>query len=112
MPREIRFYQNYFIDFYVSQIPYVQEKIEYVLKVIRTVDRIPGKFLKHIAGTDGLFEIRVQLGTDIFRIFCCFDSGRLVILFNAFHKKSQKTPRQEIEKAIRLMNNYFREKKG
>ena len=80
--------------------------------MIRTVDRIPGKFLKHIAGTDGLFEIRVQLGTDIFRIFCCFDSGRLVILFNAFHKKSQKTPRQEIEKAIRLMNNYFREKKG
>ena len=110
MTREIEFYENYFIDFYISLDKTTQEKFEYVFKVIRTVDRIPVKFLKHIEGTDGLYEIRVMIGNNIFRVFCCFDAGRIVILFNGFQKKSQKTPKKEINKAIELKQEYFKNK--
>lgn len=111
MTREIRFYENYFIDFYISLDSSIQEKIEYVFKVIRTVDRIPQKFLTHIEGTDGLYEIRIKESCDIYRVFCCFDAGRIVILFNGFQKKSQKTPRKEIDKALRIKQDYFINKK-
>jgi len=104
------FYRSYFNDFYKQQAPKVQEKIEYVLKLIKVVDRIPEKFLKHITGTDGLNEIRIESGSNIYRIFCCFDKGNVVILFNAFQKKSQKTPKQEIVLAERLKNEYFKNK--
>ena len=110
MTREIEFYENYFIDFYISLDKTTQEKFEYVFKVIRTVDRIPVKFLKHIEGTDGLYEIRVMVGNNIFRVFCCFAAGRIVILFNGFQKKSQKTPKKEINKAIELKQEYFKNK--
>lgn len=85
----------------------VKEKIGYVFRVIETVDKVSEKFLKHIEGTDGLYEIRIELGSKIYRIFCCFDRGNLVVLFNAFQKKTQKTPRQEIELAEKLKNEYF-----
>lgn len=84
-----------FIDFYISLDSPIQEKIEYIFKVIRTIDRIPQKFLTHIEGTDGLYEIRIKEGSDIYRVFCCFDAGQIVILFNGFQKKSQKTPGKE-----------------
>ena len=77
MVREIKFYKNYFIEFYLSLDDKTQEKVEYVFKLIRTVDVIPEKFLKRIKGTDGLFEIRIQQGNNVFRIFCCFDQGKL-----------------------------------
>ena len=112
MIREIRFYEKYFIDFYLSLNSTVQEKVEYVFKVIRTVDVIPQKFLKHIESTDGLYEIRIKVGSDIYRVFCCFDEGRIVILFNGFQKKSQKTPKKEIDKALKLKQEYFNKKKG
>ena len=112
MIREIRFYKNYFIDFYISLDSTAQEKIEYVFKVIRTVDRIPEKFLKHLEGTDGLYEIRIKAGSNIYRVFCCFDAGKIVILFNGFQKKSQKTPGKEITKAIKLKDAYFTNKNG
>ncbi|MCK4665042.1 MAG: type II toxin-antitoxin system RelE/ParE family toxin [Bacteroidales bacterium] len=111
MTREIRFYNNYFIDFYISLDSSIQEKIEYIFKVIRTVDRIPQKFLKHIEGTDGLYEIRIKVGSNIYRVFCCFDAGQVVILFNGFQKKSQKIPKKEIDRALRLMQEYFNNKK-
>ena len=112
MTREIIFFQNYFIDFYLDLDLSVQEKIEYVFKVIRTMDMVPERFIKHIEGTDGLYEIRIKTGSDIYRIFCCFDSGRLVILFNGFQKKSNKTPKKEIEHGLRLKAEYFKQKKG
>ena len=65
-----------------------------MFKVIRTVDMIPQKFLKHIESTDGLYEIRIKVASDIYRVFCCFDEGRIVILFNGFQKKSKKTPKK------------------
>lgn len=110
MTREIKFYKNYFIDFYISLDSTIQEKIEYVFKVIRTIDRVPKKFLTHIEGTDGLYEIRINESSDIYRVFCCFDAGRIVILFNGFQKKSQKTPKKEIDKALRIKQDYFKNK--
>lgn len=112
MTREIKFYKKYFIEFYISLDSSVQEKIDYVLKVVKTVDLIPQKFLKHIAGTDGLYEIRIKKGSNIYRIFCCFDAGRLVILFNGFQKKSQKTPKKEIHKALQIRDEYLKTKEG
>lgn len=106
--RQIIFYGHYFQDFYVQQTDNVRVKIGYVFRVIKTVNKIPEKFLKHVEGTDGLYEIRVEAGSNIFRIFCCFDKGNLVVLFNAFQKKSQKTPKQEIELAGKLKKEYFK----
>jgi phage-related protein len=100
------------MDFYLEQSGKVQEKIEYVLTVIRRVDKVPEKFLKHLTGTDGLYEIRVEYGSNIYRIFCFFDEGQLVILLNGFQKKSQKTPAKEIDKAERLKKEYLENKKN
>lgn len=112
MTREIRFYKNYFIEFYIARDIKVQEKIEYAFKLIRTVERVPEKFLKYVQGTDGLYEIRIKYRSDIFRIFCCFDEGRVVILFNAFQKKTKKIPKKEIERGLKLKQEYFQSKKG
>jgi phage-related protein len=73
-------------------------------------DRVPEKFLNHIAGQRGLYEVRIEAGNNIFRIFCCFDKGNIVDLFNGFQKKTQKTPKGEIELAVTLMNEYFETK--
>jgi len=67
---------------------------------------VPEDYLKHLEGTDGLYEIRVQQGSDIFRIFCFFDEGKLVVLANGFQKKTQKTPKIEIEKALKIKHEY------
>lgn len=105
--RQIIFHGQHFQDFYLEQTAKVREKIGFVFRVVKTVDKIPEKFLKHLEGTDGLFEIRIEVGSDIFRIFCCFDKGNVVVLFNAFQKKSQKTPKQQIELAEKLKKEYF-----
>lgn len=109
--RTILFHGQYFIDFYVAQNDQVQQKIEHVFRVVRQVHRVPEKFLKHLTGTDGLYEIRITVGSDIYRIFCCFDEGNLVILFNAFQKKTQKTPKNELLLAQKLKVEYFSSKK-
>lgn len=111
MNRKIIFYENHFIEFYQKLDQKVKEKIQYVFELIRQVDRVPKKFLKHLTGTNGLYEIRVEYQSDIYRIFCCFDKGQLVILFNGFQKKTQKTPQKEIDEAVRLMVDYFKSKK-
>lgn len=81
-----------------------------MLDILEHVERVPTTYLKYIEGTNGLFEVRVQLGTDIFRIFCCFDGNRLVVLFSGFQKKTQKTPQREIARAISIMNDYYKDK--
>ena len=108
--REIKFYKHYFNEFYVAQTDKVRKKIAQTLVWLQTLDRLPITILKSIEGKKGLFEIRIEFGGDIFRVFCCFDEGSLVILFNGFQKKTQKTPSGEIEKAERLMKEYFESK--
>ena len=107
MNRKIIFHGNHFIDFYKDLDSKVKAKIQYVFELIRQVEKVPLKFLSPMTGYDGLFEIRIEYQSNIYRIFCCFDEGRLVVLFNGFQKKTQKTPKTEIEKAMRLKNEYF-----
>lgn len=109
--REIIFYKHYFNEFYAAQTDKVRKKIAQTLVWLQTLERLPVTILKSIEGKKGLFEIRVEFGGNIFRIFCCFDKGSLIILFNGFQKKTQKTLPGEIEKAERLMNEYFETKK-
>ncbi len=105
--RSLVFFQNYFIEFFEAQKEKVKEKLDYVLFLVATVERIPKKFFSDIEGETGLFEIRIEFENNIYRIFCCFDEGDLIILMNAFQKKTQRTPKQEIEKAKRIMKEYF-----
>ena len=108
--RQIIFFKDYFFDFFEQQTEKVKEKIDHVLFVVTVAKRIPQKFFQHVEGTNGLYEIRVEFQGNIYRIFCCFDEGQVVILFNGFQKKSQKTPSGELEKAVKIMNEYFDEK--
>jgi phage-related protein len=81
------------------------------LKIIEYQQFIPARYLEHITGTEGLYEIKFSLGSDIWRVFCFFDEGRLVILLNGFQKKTQKTLKTEISIALRLKEEYFDEKR-
>jgi phage-related protein len=94
--RKISTYGKYFIEFYNKLGKPLQEKIDWVFELVKTVDHIPKKYFQHLENTDGLFEIRIEFESNIYRIFCFFDEGNLVILINAFQKKTQKTPNQEI----------------
>ena len=107
--RQIIYFKNYYFDFFDKQSEKLKDKIDYVLFLITVADRIPQKFFQHIEGTNGLYEIRVEYQGNIYRIFCCFDQGDLVVLFNGFQKKSQKTPKSELEKAVKIMKEYFDE---
>ncbi len=104
--RTIIYYKDYFSDFFVKQNNKVQEKIMWTFDLIEEFDRVPETYLKHIEGTDGLYEIRVQSGSDIFRIFCFFDDGKLVVIMNGFQKKTQKTPKKEITMALKIKKEY------
>lgn len=108
--REVIAYKNYFEDFFREQTRKVQDKIIKVLDILEQVERVPSTYLKYIEGTNGLFEVRVQLGNNIFRIFCCFDGNKMVVLFSGFQKKTQKTPPGEIARAERIMNEYYNDK--
>ena len=108
--RQIIYFKDYFFDFFEQQTEKVKEKIDHVLFVVTVANRIPQKFFQHLEGTNGLYEIRVEFQGNIYRIFCCFDEGQVVILFNGFQKKTEKTPSGELEKAVKIMNEYFDEK--
>lgn len=108
--RTVFLYKDYFTEFFGKQKQKVKDKIIWTFKLIETVQHVPEEYLKHIEGTDGLYEIRVKLGSDIFRVFCFFDEGKLVVLANGFQKKTQKTPKSEIEKALKIKRDYETEK--
>lgn len=108
--RKIFYYRNYYLDFFNTLDFEVKQKFNWTLKLISQVDKVPAKYFKHIENSTGLFEIRVEFGSNIYRVFSFFDKGQLVILVNGFQKKSQKTPIKEIEKAEKLKKQYFDEK--
>lgn len=105
--REVIFFGSHFSTFFESQTEKVKEKIDYVLFVLAHTERVPDKFLKHLSGHKDLYEIRVSYVGNIFRIFCFFDHGKLVVLLNGYQKKSQKTSSREIELAKKLKEAYF-----
>ena len=107
--RTVTLYNNYFTDFFEKQKQKVKDKILWTFRIIETQQHIPVDYFEHIKGTDGLYEIRVKQGSDIFRIFCFFDEGKLIVLANGFQKKTQKTPKSEIEKALKIKKEYEQE---
>ena len=111
MQRQLKTYGNYFLDFYKSLDEKIQEKIDWVFEIVKTADHIPKKFFDHLTGSNGLFEIRIEFESNIYRVLCFFDKGNLVILINSFQKKTQKTPSKEIVLAEKLKKQYFIDKK-
>ncbi|WP_300604902.1 type II toxin-antitoxin system RelE/ParE family toxin [Niabella sp.] len=111
MQRKLLTYGNYFLNFYNGLPLRAQEKIDWVFELIKSAGHIPKKYFDHLTGTDGIFEIRVEYESNIYRILCFFDKGNLVILMNAFQKKTQKTPGKEIVLAQKLKKQYFIDKK-
>jgi phage-related protein len=109
--RNVIAYKTYFLDFYENQDDNVQRKIEWTLNLVRVTQHIPEKYFKHLQGTKGLYEIRVEVESNIFRIFSFFDKGNLIVLGNGFQKKTQKTPKQELERALKIMEEYQNENK-
>lgn len=107
--REIFYYKDYYLVFFETLKPEVQKKLNWTLQLIATIERVPNKYFDHITNSSGLYEIRVEVGTDIYRIFSFFDKGNLIILVNGFQKKTQKTPKSEIELAEKLKKQYFDE---
>lgn len=111
MNRKITTYGKHFIEFYTKLDKEIQEKVDWVFQMVIAVDHIPKKFFQHLEGTDGIFEIRVEFESNIYRILCFFDEGHLVVLINSFQKKTQKTPKAEIALAKKLKKQYFIDKK-
>lgn len=110
--RRVVFYKNYFSNFFTKQRKKVKEKILWTLRLVEQFKHIPVEYFKHIEGTDGLYELRVKQRTDIFRIFCFFDETNIIVIINGFQKKSQRIPKNEIEKAIKIMRKYYEEQKS
>lgn len=103
--RKIKVYGRYFFDFYQNLDDGAKNKIDYILDMLKTQERVHVRFVKHIR--DGLYEIRAEHTGNIYRVFFIFDKGNIVVLFNGFQKKSQKTPEKEIRQAIKLKDEYY-----
>ena len=103
--RRVITYGGYFEAFMKTLTPEQRKKINYGLLLLKRVDRLPSKFVKFIE--DGIYELRTEFEGNIFRTFFIFDNGYLVVLFNGFQKKTQRTPRSEIEKAKRIKEDYY-----
>ena len=103
------FYKDYFERFFVKQTEKVKAKIIWTIELIEELERVPENYLKHLESTKGLYEIRIKHGRDIFRIFCFFDQGKLIVITTGFQKKTQKTPKIEIEKALKIKEEYENE---
>jgi len=110
--RKVVAYRKYFVDFLKAQDDKVQEKIQYVLDLVRFERQVPKKFFKALENTDGIYEVRVITTFKSIRILCFFDDGNLVVLVNCFVKKTQKTPKKEIKLAEKLKKEYLKEKNG
>lgn len=109
MERRIIAFGPYYQEFISTLDEQEKKKVHYILSLLQTEDRLPIKFIKLIR--DGLYELRIQYNGNIFRIFFIFDEGQVVVLFNGFQKKSQKTPDKEIAKALKIKEEYYEYKK-
>ncbi len=107
--REIYYYEHHYLGFFSTLKPKVQQKFNWTLQLIATMERVPEKYFKHMTNSTGIYEVRVEVGPDIYRVFSFFDKGRLIVLVNGFQKKTQKTPKGELELAEKLKKQYFDE---
>lgn len=108
--RTLYFYRGYFNIFFETIGPKAQAKVLWTLKLLQELEVLPMQYFKHLEGTNGLYEIRVAQGNNAYRIFCFFDEGSMVVLTTGFQKKSRKTPRRELRRAIKIKEDYENEK--
>ena len=108
--RNVNLYKSYFKDFYIQLDKKSKAKVDWTIQLIETQEYVPIEYFKKLTGTDGIWEIRVKHSSNAYRILCFFDGGKLIVLENGFRKKTQKTPKSEIEKAERIKKQYFDEK--
>ena len=108
--RTVIAYKHYFADFIATLSKAESNKIQYVLDLLKLENRVPRHYIKFIR--DGVYELRVSYGNNEFRIFFIYDGDTVVVLFNAFKKKTQKTPDNEIKKAIKLKEEYYEAKRN
>lgn len=105
MKRKIITYGGYFEQFISTLTDRELKKLDYIISLLETEDRLPIKFIKFIR--DELYELRMEYNNNIYRVFFIFDNGKIVVLFNGFQKKTQKTPQAEIEKALKIKEAYY-----
>lgn len=113
MSKKVRYaklYRNYFKDFYKKLDKKSRAKVDWTIQLIEYQEYVPIEYLKKLSGTDDIWEIRVRQSSNALRVLCFFDEGNIIILENGFKKKTQKTPKTEIEKAERIKKQYFNEK--
>jgi phage-related protein len=110
--RKINYYKHHYLEFFNLLNKEVQGKLNRTLILISTLQRVPEKYFKHIRGSDGLYEIRTEVGSNIYRVLCFCDEGHVIIWMNGFQKKTQKTPRREIAMANKLKAHYLHEKES
>ena len=108
--REVVFYGEHFQNFYQGLDKKAKLKVDWTINLLETVEQVPEKYFKYLTNTDGLYEIRIEFESNIYRIFSFFDKGKLIIAINGFQKKASKTPKPEIEKALKIKKQYFNEK--
>lgn len=108
--RYIKLFKSYYKEFYLAQTQTVRDKINFVLWMVETQRIIAKKFFRFIEGSDGIYEIRVEIESNIYRVFCCMDEGAVVVLFHGIQKKSQKTPLKEIRRAETIKREYLKSK--
>ena len=110
MTRKIKSYGGYFESFMETLNEKEQEKVQYGLLLLKTQGRLPKKFVRLVR--DAVYELRTEYAGNIYRVFFIFDEGNIVVLFNGFQKKTQKTPQGEIEKAIKIKEAYYADKQS
>lgn len=108
MKRNIIAFRSYYVDFMNTLTKVEQNKVRKALLILENEEKIPYHYIKFIR--DGIYELRVNYGNNEFRLFFIYDGNTIVVLFNCFKKKTQKTPLNEIEKAIRLKKEYYEQK--
>lgn len=108
MKRKIITYGGYFERFIATLSPKELIKLNYIISLLETEERMPVKFIKFVR--DGLYELRMEYNSNIYRVFFIFDNGQIVVLFNGYHKKTQKAPEKEIEKALKIKEAYYADK--
>ena len=109
MKRRVKTYGGYFERFIETLLPKELAKLNYIISLLETNDRMPIKFIKYIR--DGLYELRMEYESNIYRVFFIFDEGCIVVLFNGFHKKTHRTPEKEINKALNIKEAYYADKR-
>lgn len=110
MRRRIVTYGGYFEKFIADLTEKEIKKLDYIISLLETEDRLPVKFIKYLR--DSLYELRMEYNSNIYRVFFIFDEDRIVVLFNGFQKKSQKTPENEIERALKIKEAYYADKQS